>query len=136
MHHINAVRDHQNLRQVGGDDQNRIALLGQAVDQTVDLIPGAYVNPPGWLVKDQDIRLRKQPLGGADIFLDLLDAGFQRQLLFSLDATRTRLKCFHPQAVGLDYLLNVFLPLLRSRGVSQEQLALISHHNFVSAFHA
>lgn len=72
----------------------------------------------------------------ADIFLDLLDAGFQRQLLFSLDATRTRLKCFHPQAVGLDYLLNVFLPLLRSRGVSQEQLALISHHNFVSAFHA
>lgn len=72
----------------------------------------------------------------ADIFQQLLDSGFQHQLLFSLDTTRARLKCFHPDAVGLDYLLNVFLPLLRARGISQTQLELISHHNFVSAFHA
>ena len=70
----------------------------------------------------------------AGFFKKLLDAGFERQLLFSLDTTRARMKSYTEGAVGLDYLLSHFVPLLKNCGVSERQIKLISHRNFVEAF--
>lgn len=68
------------------------------------------------------------------IFQDMLEAGFENQLLFSLDTTRARLKSYDPQAVGLDYLLTTFVPMMLEQGITREQIEKISHHNFVRVF--
>lgn len=71
-----------------------------------------------------------------EIFRRMLDAGYEDQLLFSLDTTRARLKAYDKDAVGLDYLLTVFVPMMRAQGVSEKQIAKISHDNFVRVFTA
>ena len=49
------------------------------------------------------------------------------QLLFSLDTTRLRLKAYSgPEAVGLDYILLVFLPLLETAGFTSAEIRQIS----------
>ena len=49
------------------------------------------------------------------------------QLLFSLDTTRLRLKAYSgPEAVGLDYILLVFLPLLEKAGFTSAEIRQIS----------
>ena len=68
------------------------------------------------------------------IFQSMLEAGFENQLLFSLDTTRARLKSYDPHAVGLDYLLTTFVPMMRERGLTQDQIEKISHYNFVRVF--
>lgn len=70
----------------------------------------------------------------AEIFRELLDAGYERQLLFSLDVTRARMKSYTADAIGLDYLIRHFIPLLKHSGVTDEQLEHISHTNCVNAF--
>lgn len=47
------------------------------------------------------------------------------RLLLSLDTTRARLKSYCPDGVGLTYILEVFLPKMCRRGVSQKQLRKI-----------
>ena len=69
-----------------------------------------------------------------EILCELIDKGFEKQLLFSLDTTRARLKSYTPDAIGLDYLIKSFVPMLRSRGVTDAQINLISHTNCVEAF--
>ncbi len=59
----------------------------------------------------------------------LLAAGFGRQLLYSLDTTRERLKSYTPNGVGLDYILNVFNPALRKAGLSEAILRQFSVEN-------
>lgn len=71
----------------------------------------------------------------AEIFRELIDAGFERQLLFSLDTTRSRMKSYTESAIGMDYLLRRFVPLLKTYGVTGEQIRLISHANCAAAFH-
>lgn len=70
------------------------------------------------------------------IFQSMLADGVEDQLLFSLDTTRARLKTYDPDAVGLDYLLTNFVPLMRRYGITEQQIRKISHHNFVRAFTA
>lgn len=69
-----------------------------------------------------------------EIFQSMIADGFEDQLLFSLDTTRARLKAYEPGAIGLDYLLATFVPLMESHGITRQQTEKISHHNFVKAF--
>lgn len=64
----------------------------------------------------------------------LLDHGYEDQLLFSLDTTAARLKSYTPDAIGLDYILRVFVPALKEAGVTEEQIRKISHDNCVHVF--
>lgn len=63
------------------------------------------------------------------IFKEMIRSGFSKQLLFSLDTTRERLKSYNPNGIGLDYILTTFLPLLKDSGVTSKQLQWISHEN-------
>lgn len=69
-----------------------------------------------------------------DIFKTMIAAGYEKQLLFSLDTTRSRLKSYDTSAVGLDYLLTDFVPLMKSHGITDRQIEEISHDNFVHVF--
>ena len=69
-----------------------------------------------------------------EIFLSMLEDGYESQLLFSLDTTRARLKSYDKNGVGLDYLLTTFVPLMKKNGITIEQIRKISHDNFVRVF--
>lgn len=69
----------------------------------------------------------------ASIFKELTDAGFGKQLLFSLDTTRARLKSYESNAVGLDYILKSFVNTLERAGLTKEQIHLFSHENCIRA---
>ena len=47
----------------------------------------------------------------------------------SLDTTRARLKSYCEDAVGLTYILEVFLPMMRQEGISESQLNKIFYEN-------
>ena len=51
------------------------------------------------------------------------------QLLLSLDTTRARLKSYCEDGVGLAYILEVFLPMMRQKGISEKQLSKIFLEN-------
>jgi len=56
------------------------------------------------------------------------------QLLFSLDTTRLRLKAYSgPGAVGLDYILRCFVPLMRRHGFADSEIRQIAVLNPQSA---
>ena len=65
---------------------------------------------------------------------NLLDRGYEKQLLCSLDTTRTRLKSYTPDAIGLDFLLTTYLPLMKKYGITEEQLQNVFLHNPVNIF--
>lgn len=65
----------------------------------------------------------------ANIFREMIDSGFEDQLLFSLDTTRERLKAYHPEGVGLHYILHTFIPLLQTCGITEAQIHKISCEN-------
>lgn len=54
---------------------------------------------------------------------------YEDQLLLSLDTTRTRLKSYCKDAVGITYILETFLPMMRKEGVSIKQLKKIFLEN-------
>jgi len=58
----------------------------------------------------------------ARIFMELVASGCEDQLLFSLDTTRERLKSYNPSGVGLTYILNTFIPLLKEYGITNAQI--------------
>lgn len=65
---------------------------------------------------------------------DLIDRGYEDKLLFSLDTTAARLKSYTPDAIGLDYILNSFVPALKDAGITEEQIRKISHDNCIHVF--
>jgi phosphotriesterase-related protein len=67
------------------------------------------------------------------IIFAMLEAGYERQLLMSLDTTRDRLRSYGG-APGLDYLLTTFIPLLLRHGVSEEQVKLFFTENPARVF--
>ena len=69
VHDEDAVAHAEDLRQLGGDHQDRHALLGEAAHQRVDLGLGADVDAAGRLVHDQDLRVGLQPLAEDDLLL-------------------------------------------------------------------
>lgn len=69
-----------------------------------------------------------------EMMQELLAAGFAGQLLFSLDMTRARMRAYTPEGVGLDYILRVFVPLMKKMGVDDEDIRKISHDNFIAFY--
>lgn len=60
----------------------------------------------------------------AEIVMEMLETGWQERLLMSLDVTRARLRSYGG-GVGLCYIQDTFLPLLRSKGVTGAQIQSI-----------
>ena len=69
VHDEDAVRHAEDLRQLGGDHQDRHALLGEAAHEGVDLGFGADVDAAGGLVHDEDLRAGLEPLAEDDLLL-------------------------------------------------------------------
>ena len=57
----------------------------------------------------------------ASIIAELVKAGFEKQLLLSLDVTRSRLKSYGG-APGLCHILDSFIPLLLKRGLTEAHI--------------
>jgi phosphotriesterase-related protein len=57
----------------------------------------------------------------ADIILELVKAGYEKQLLMSLDTTRSRLLSYGG-VPGLAHILDAFIPLLLRRGLTETQI--------------
>lgn len=68
-----------------------------------------------------------------ELMKDLIRAGYGDRLLFSLDTTRARLKAYCPEAVGLDYILNVFIGKMKEAGITDSQIEKISNQNCIRA---
>ena len=64
-----------------------------------------------------------------EIIRPLLDAGYEKQLLYSLDTTRARLKTYDKDAIGLDYILTTFNDKLKRAGISDQTIREISVEN-------
>ena len=58
----------------------------------------------------------------------MLEAGFERQLLLSLDTTRERFAGYGGR-IGLDYLLDSFIPQLVACGVSSSTVHTLTVEN-------
>lgn len=65
---------------------------------------------------------------------DLADLGYLNQLLLSLDTTSQRLKSYHPDGIGLDYLFTSFLPGLRHCGFSDDDIFRLTVTNCKNVF--
>lgn len=65
----------------------------------------------------------------AGIFAEMINSGYADRLLFSLDTTRFRMKSYTPDAVGLDYIIKTFIPLLVNNGISTDRIRKISTDN-------
>lgn len=64
----------------------------------------------------------------AAIITEMLEAGYEKQLLMSLDTTRARLRSYGGTP-GLSYILESFIPLLRHRGLSETQIGAFFEEN-------
>jgi phosphotriesterase-related protein len=64
----------------------------------------------------------------AAIITEMLEAGYEKQILMSLDTTRVRLRSYGGSP-GLSYILDEFIPLLRRRGVSETQIESFFREN-------
>ena len=62
---VDAVADAEQLGQLGGDDDDRLAGGHQPVDDRVDLVLGADVDAAGGLVEDQHVGVGEEPLATA-----------------------------------------------------------------------
>jgi len=62
------------------------------------------------------------------IIFDLLDAGFENQILLSLDTTSRRMRTYGG-GIGLTYLIETFLPMLKREGLSSELIYTIMVDN-------
>ena len=67
------------------------------------------------------------------LILHMLELGHRDRLLLSLDTTAARLKRYGGE-IGLSYLIDTFLPLLRDRGVPPSDIEAITRLNPVRAF--
>ena len=62
---------------------------------------------------------------------ELIREGYEDNLLFSLDTTRARMKSYCLEAVGLDYILNVFVNKMKKAGIMESQIRKMSNLNCI-----
>jgi phosphotriesterase-related protein len=67
------------------------------------------------------------------LILHMLEKGYEKQLLLSLDTTAERLTSYGG-AIGLTYLIRVFLPLLRQQGVPEDVVRTLTVDNPMGVF--
>lgn len=65
----------------------------------------------------------------ASIFAEMINAGYEDKLLFSLDTTRARLKSYTPDGVGITYIIHTFIPLLKAYGINDSQIQKMACYN-------
>lgn len=58
----------------------------------------------------------------------MLSAGYENQLLLSLDTTNQRLRAYGAD-MGLDYILTTYVPMLRAAGVPDAQISAMTAQN-------
>ena len=68
-HRVDPVADPEQFGQLGGDDDDGFAGVGERVDDLVDLVLRADVDAAGRLVEDENVRLGEQPLAEDDLLL-------------------------------------------------------------------
>ena len=68
-HHHDAVAHAQDLRQLRGNHDDRLALVGERSQKLVDLALGADVDAARGLVEEQDIAIAIEPFGDHDLLL-------------------------------------------------------------------
>ncbi|WP_413303534.1 hypothetical protein AA0X95_26290 [Bacillus sp. 1P10SD] len=64
----------------------------------------------------------------ADLIENMIEAGYERQILLSLDTTRERLGAYGG-SINLSYLLNKFIPYLKERGCPEAILHILTVEN-------
>ena len=64
-----AIGDGKDLRQIGRDDHDGLAFVGEAADLGMDLGDGADIDAAGRLVEDDDRGILRQRLGDHDLLL-------------------------------------------------------------------
>ncbi|MDR2110048.1 MAG: hypothetical protein LBP32_01935 [Spirochaetaceae bacterium] len=69
----------------------------------------------------------------AEIILEMAEAGFAGQILLSLDTTRARLRAYGGTP-GLCHILESFIPLLKSRGLTEDHIRMFFVENPARAF--
>jgi len=68
-----------------------------------------------------------------ELIIKLIKAGYENQILLGLDTTRKRLKSYGGE-LGLDYLVEKFLPKLEDSGVSKDLIRKFMYVNPAKAF--
>jgi len=68
-HDEHAVGQPDDFGQFGRDDDDGFAFGGQLLDQAVNLCLGAYVDSPGRLIEEEDLRTRRDPAGDDRLLL-------------------------------------------------------------------
>ncbi|MGB8453842.1 MAG: hypothetical protein WCD89_16145 [Anaerocolumna sp.] len=63
-----------------------------------------------------------------NIIQEIIYAGYENQLLFSLDTTRERLESYGGMT-GLTYILTEFIPAMRKAGITEEQIHKMYYEN-------
>ena len=69
VQHENPIGEGDHLGHIGRDQQHRDTIARDAGDQLVNLDLGLDVDADGGLVDDEDVGLRRQPLGDRDLLL-------------------------------------------------------------------
>ena len=64
----------------------------------------------------------------------MIEQGYEKQLLLSLDTTAQRLASYGDSSIGLTYLLRKFIPLLKRFGVSDQTIDSIMIGNPMRIF--
>ena len=68
------------------------------------------------------------------IIKELMGAGYEDRLLLSLDSTRARLKSYTPEGIGLTYIIDRFIPMMKKAGITQKQIKKMMIYNPAEAF--
>ncbi|MFP3153542.1 TatD family hydrolase [Lachnospiraceae bacterium ZAX-1] len=53
---------------------------------------------------------------------EMIDAGYVKQILLSLDTTADRLRAYNAKDMGLDYILKIYIPMLKEHGISDRDI--------------
>ena len=67
-------------------------------------------------------------VGEAKFIGQILNAGYERQILLGLDTTNRRLRNYGAD-MGLDYILNDFMPVLKREGIDKRLTDMLLIHN-------
>ena len=110
-------------------------LICHADRQAADFAPHEAIADTGAMLEYDTIGRFKYHDDEAEcrLILHMLERGHERQLLFSLDTTRERLSTYGG-AIGLNYILDVFLPMLAASGISEQTLRRITVDNPARVF--
>jgi phosphotriesterase-related protein len=68
-----------------------------------------------------------------EIIKELLENGYGHRILCSLDTTRERLRAYNPDAIGLDYIIKAFIPLMRKSGIQDKHIHNFFYENCITA---